>query len=98
MCKSRWNFNSILLPCLSYSADLSAPALSTVVLSVVSSLLCLLQILTMGIQQPDGGRVTVIDDILRVHKSSGDVEEQTLHTPELFWAALLEHFSITPVG
>ncbi|BDA46688.1 probable arylamine N-acetyltransferase [Coccomyxa sp. Obi] len=53
--------------------------------------------LMMGIQQPDGGRVTVMDDILRVYKNNGDVEEQTLDTPELFQAALAEHFSITPV-
>ncbi len=60
--------------------------------------LCVLQTLMMGIQQLDGGRVTVQDDILRVHKSNGDVEEQTLDTPEQFKAALAEHFSITPVS
>lgn len=52
----------------------------------------------MGIQQPDGGRVTVVDDILRIFKSNDDVEEQTLETPELFHAALAEYFSIMPVG
>ncbi len=60
--------------------------------------MCVPQTLMMGIQQPDGGRVTVVDDILRIFKSNDDVEEQTLETPELFHAALAEYFSIMPVG
>jgi len=49
----------------------------------------------MGIQKPDGGRVTLLDNDLRIFRSSGKVEEQVLDTPEKFRAALEEHFGIT---
>ena len=55
------------------------------------------QTLIMGIQRPDGGRVTVLDDALKIYKSNGDVEERTLQTPEEFQAAMQEHFGIGPI-
>lgn len=51
----------------------------------------------MGIQRPDGGRVTLLNNDLQIFQSNGDVEEQVLDTPEKSRAALEEHFGITPV-
>ncbi|KAK9918220.1 hypothetical protein WJX75_002339 [Coccomyxa subellipsoidea] len=53
--------------------------------------------LTMGIQRPDGGRVTLQDDVLRIIQSSDKAEERILQTPEDFKAALEEYFGIRPI-
>ena len=51
----------------------------------------------MGIQTPEGGRVTIQNDVLRIFQSSGEVEERKLQTPEEFRFALEEHFGIMPI-
>jgi arylamine N-acetyltransferase len=51
----------------------------------------------MGIQRPDGGRVTLQDDVLRIIQSSDKAEERILQTPEDFKAALEEYFGIRPI-
>lgn len=53
----------------------------------------------MGIQRPGGGRVTILNDELRIFSGPGDsrAEVHKLETSEQFQAALERHFKIFTV-
>ena len=59
-----------------------------------------MQTLKMGIQKRGGGRVTLLDDELRIYPGHGDgrVEVQKLESSMQFEEALKEHFKMKRIS